>query len=257
MLTLLRKCLSCAEPFQAVDRRQKYCTEDCRLDAKNRSVYRKYPEGQNHDLSCLQPIDIVGSDFAEYDNSEPPSPSARSRKELRFEEYPPRKSKRDRCIAYKLTDGKQINADGRVSRPLGYVTEIWPGRWVAKVGNVSSLTLPLSAAKNAAVELYRSKDKGESRDWIADLNRAAANEIDRAAIKRERPDRGKWPIDLVGGPRRGRGDPELRRSILDTELGERPTEALQGDDYPLEYYEDGFPKIPDCLKRASKEVAAR
>ena len=24
---------------------------------------------------------------------------------------------------------------------------------------------------------------------------------------------------------------------------------LQGDDYPLEYYEDGFPKLPACLDR--------
>jgi hypothetical protein len=25
--------------------------------------------------------------------------------------------------------------------------------------------------------------------------------------------------------------------------------ALQGDDYPLEFYEDGFPKLPACLDR--------
>ena len=27
--------------------------------------------------------------------------------------------------------------------------------------------------------------------------------------------------------------------------------ALQGDDYPLEYYEDGYPKLPACLDRRS------
>ena len=28
---------------------------------------------------------------------------------------------------------------------------------------------------------------------------------------------------------------------------------LQGHDYPLEYYEDGYPKLPSCLdRRASK-----
>lgn len=26
--------------------------------------------------------------------------------------------------------------------------------------------------------------------------------------------------------------------------------ALQGDDYQLEYYEDGYPKLPPCLDRA-------
>jgi hypothetical protein len=28
--------------------------------------------------------------------------------------------------------------------------------------------------------------------------------------------------------------------------------ALQGDDYPLEYYEDGYPKLPTCLDRRRK-----
>src|SRR5262249_6615407 len=35
--------------------------------------------------------------------------------------------------------------------------------------------------------------------------------------------------------------------------------ALQGDDYPLEYYEDGYPKLPSCLDRRkpkSESVAA-
>jgi hypothetical protein len=33
--------------------------------------------------------------------------------------------------------------------------------------------------------------------------------------------------------------------------------ALQGDDYPLEYYEDGFPKLPACLdRRAKPDLAA-
>lgn len=27
------------------------------------------------------------------------------------------------------------------------------------------------------------------------------------------------------------------------------TETLEGDDYPLEYYEDGYPKLPACLDR--------
>jgi hypothetical protein len=31
--------------------------------------------------------------------------------------------------------------------------------------------------------------------------------------------------------------------------------ALQGDDYPLEYYEDGYPKLPECLDRRRKPEA--
>ena len=31
---------------------------------------------------------------------------------------------------------------------------------------------------------------------------------------------------------------------------------LQGDDYPLEYYEDGYPKLPACLdRRAARQRA--
>ena len=29
--------------------------------------------------------------------------------------------------------------------------------------------------------------------------------------------------------------------------------ALQGDDYPLEFYQNGFPKLPECLRR-TREV---
>ena len=31
--------------------------------------------------------------------------------------------------------------------------------------------------------------------------------------------------------------------------------ALQGDDYPLEYYEDGYPKMPACLDRRPVKLA--
>ena len=31
--------------------------------------------------------------------------------------------------------------------------------------------------------------------------------------------------------------------------------ALQGDDYPFEYYEDGYPKLPACLDRRSVKFA--
>ena len=34
----------------------------------------------------------------------------------------------------------------------------------------------------------------------------------------------------------------------DFQLGPTPG-ALQGDDYPLEFYKDGYPKLPACLNR--------
>ena len=29
-----------------------------------------------------------------------------------------------------------------------------------------------------------------------------------------------------------------------------PLTTLEGDDYPLEYYDDGYPRLPECLRRA-------
>ena len=33
--------------------------------------------------------------------------------------------------------------------------------------------------------------------------------------------------------------------------------ALQGNDYQLEYYEDGYPKLPACLDRRRKLALAK
>lgn len=123
-------------------------------------------------------------------------------------------------------------------------------RWVARVGNRASEPLPLDEAKRAAVAMLGERGKGEARDWIAELNQIAANEVDSAVIERERR---KWPIDLMGGKQReGSISLELRREIIDTELSQaepQPEAPLQGDDYPLEDDEDGQPKLPDCLLR--------
>ena len=146
-----RKCLQCGEPFTAIDRRSKLCPE-CR-NASRGSTYRG---AENQDLSCLQPIDFIEAACPEIQEQEPSLPRASSRKELLFEEWPPRVSKKASCVTYKLTDRKQINTGyGRASRPLGYVMETSPGRWIARVRNRRSNPLPLGAAKKAAIELYR------------------------------------------------------------------------------------------------------
>jgi hypothetical protein len=38
-----------------------------------------------------------------------------------------------------------------------------------------------------------------------------------------------------------------RETILSVRLWDGP--PLRGDDYLLEYYEDGYPKLPSCLDR--------
>ncbi len=93
----------------------------------------------------------------------------------------------------------------------------WPGgarqRWVARVKDRASEPLPLEAAKKAAM---LDKRRSPGRDRIKGLDQLAANEVDRAVIEREKR---KWPVDLIGGSQHGAVDPELRRAILDAEIG--------------------------------------
>jgi hypothetical protein len=143
---------------------------------------------------------------------------------------------------------------------VGWLLEValfWPGgkrqRWVAGVGNSATEPLTLAEAKRAAVALLRELKKAEPRDWIAELNKMAAAEVDRVAIANERK---QWPLDLVGTHLRSAprisisGD--LRNAILDAELPlthEHIDEPQSGDDYSPEYHEDGFPKLPALLDR--------
>ena len=78
----------------------------------------------------------------------------------------------------------------------------WPGgarqRWIARVGNRASEPLTFAEAKRAAVAMLRELEGVEPRDWIAELNKIAAAEVDRVAMMKERK---QWPRDLVGGAR--------------------------------------------------------
>jgi hypothetical protein len=96
-------------------------------------------------------------------------------------------------------------------------------------------------------------------DWIEKLNQAVANEIDQAFWTREKR---KWPADVMGGHRHPRKRPtvtiELGQAILDKEgqLKEHePVSYLKGEPV-LEHYEDGFPKLPECLDRRPKPLLA-
>ena len=84
-----------------------------------------------------------------------------------------------------------------------------------------------------------------------------AFEVDQSAIQRERR---KWPVDIMGGNRRGKIEPRwLRQAILEIErilLPESETPTLQADGgCPLEYADDGYPKLPACLDRRPVQLA--
>jgi hypothetical protein len=190
------------------------------------SMGPSYRGAENPDLTCLQPIETIDARAVDFQEFQP----TRSSASFRFEEYPERPSKRAACVTYKLTDGQQINTGyGRASRALGYVMEIWPGKWVARVRNVISLPSSLSAAKQAALDLYRSRKSGEPSDRIRGLDQTVANEIDRAYWSREKR---AWPLDVMSGQRHRKKqplmgvEPELHRAILDTERVLRDEQAV-------------------------------
>jgi hypothetical protein len=56
------------------------------------------------------------------------------------------------------------------------------------------------------------------------------------------------------------GNPKLRQTILNTEQllkDDEPTSrVLVGDEIQLDYYDDGYPKLPDCLDRRLEPLLA-
>jgi hypothetical protein len=87
-------------------------------------------------------------------------------------------------------------------------------------------------------------------DWIEELNQAAAHEIDQAYWTREER---TWPLGLIGGQRHAKKQPlmtierGLRQAILNTERvlkdEESTAQPVNGDDFQLQYYSDGY---DDC-----------
>ena len=160
------------------------------------------------------------------------------------------------------TFSKTNSCTCRLDRPnklgAGWLMEVaWPGgarrRWLARVGNRTSEPLAVDEVKRAAVTMLRERGTTEDRDWIAELNKIAASEVDRLALAKERK---QWPLDLVGAHVRSMpcmgitGD--LRNSIIEAELlliDEHGDEPLSGDGIQVEFTDDGYPKLPECIRR--------
>jgi hypothetical protein len=85
--------------------------------------------------------------------------------------------------------GVQINTGaGRASRALGYVMEVFPSRWMARVGNLGSDLLSFGAVKQEAIRLYRCRDKG-TMDWIPCNPKSTT---DRKGERRPKPTPLRW-----------------------------------------------------------------
>jgi hypothetical protein len=82
----------------------------------------------------------------------------------------------------------------------------------------------LNDAKAAVSAMIRARDLGgHKRDFISELNAIAASEVGRGEVAPE-------PTATAD---------------------HYQSTALSGDDYPIEYYDDGYPKLPQCLDRRS------
>jgi hypothetical protein len=194
------RCKGCGKAISInqVGRRRRQC-EHCKRgeNALSATITR---HSEFNRKSASQGIDVVELDCGENHKSGAARNRRRSWQGLSFEEWPPRPTKKDRCVTYKLTDGKQINTGyGRASRALGYVMEVVPGKWVARVNQRCSEPLTLHAAKHAAICLYRSKDKREPGDWIDHLNKVVVRLLDQQPCPALDAKSLRRPIvDLVG-----------------------------------------------------------
>jgi|SRR6516162_2472761 len=100
-------------------------------------------------------------------------------------------------------------------------------------------------------------------NWIEKLNQSHANEIDCAYWTREKRN---WPVDLMGRARHSAQrptltvHPKLCQTILDTERLLKDDEPIRcagaGSEIQLAYYEDGCPKLPECLDRRPESLLA-
>jgi hypothetical protein len=129
-------------------------------------------------------------------------------------------------VTWKLTDGRGTNAwDGyrggyRTTRAVAWLMGLDEGFWVVRYRNKASRPMKLNKAKTYAQEMVKGIRPGTIvTDPIADLHRLSLG-----------------PESLI---------PDLSW----TDRVEEHGDWFQGDDYPLEYYEDGYPKLTDCLRR--------
>ena len=166
--------------------------------------------------------------------------------------------------------------------------EIYPRRWVARVRDCRSEPTTLKQAKQAALDLYSWGKTGQPRHWIFDNNFLVAREIDRVVVVQSINANSVYDLELSCGDFseriEGCVDPECDAAVVlkrwgikgtvsirhqnskatftFIDVGQRATLAepkprpaepegitLQGDDYEVPSYDDGYPRLPACLRR--------
>ena len=137
-------------------RRKRFCSNACRQAAFRNETTAKRASShptKGHEKPALEPIETQYDFPLRNEELEPSLSSAHFSNELTFQKL--------NSVTWKLTDGVQINTgSGRASRALGYVMEVLPGRWMARVRSLGSGLLSFGAAKQEAIRLYGCGEKG-------------------------------------------------------------------------------------------------
>jgi hypothetical protein len=245
----LNSCQKCGAKLKLAPtgRRKRFCSDACR-QAAFRNEMTGLAFGIGEEISAHEATENKGRFLSRNEELALPRSSARSSKQLKFE--------KQNGVTYKLTDGQQVNTGcGRASRALGYIVEVFPGRWMARVRNLCSDLLPFGAVKQEAVRLYGCRGEN-GLDWIRELSVRCAGEIDRSAPANEKR---KTSFDLMGGGKPWLNpvhvDMEVIRKVIEVEtckpLRDDDTleETSKGDDYLINCDPDGYPELPACLDR--------
>jgi hypothetical protein len=159
-------------------------------------------------------------------------------------------------VTIKVTDGRGSNAwDGygksyRTTRAVAWLMGIGDGKWVVRYRDRTSKPMTLTKAKRMAAEIIKGV-------WQTDIVTAPIDYLNRLQI----PEAPRAPVvgthvDILGGTGSGDIAPEIRVTILDSELvqpASHDAEPLQGDE-PIEFDADGYAELPACLDRRKPKI---
>jgi hypothetical protein len=140
---------------------------------------------------------------------------------------------------------------------------------VSDVANISGLSaIGIQAPVVSSCQLFVQVGAGETAPSSASFVQLAVQQTANSGqiIPWVWPTSGRglekeWPLDLMGACTGSMQiDGKLRHAILNTELSTEAEPAIseppQGDDYQLKYYDDGYAKIPACLRRITGYFSA-
>ena len=145
------------------------------------------------------------------------------------------------ACTWKLTDGRgslawsgDRSGSYRTSRAVAWLLAVGGGRWVARYRNKSSKPMKLPKAKTYALEMVKGIRPGKIiADPIGRLHRLHLDALE--------------PMPEMAEIR-------ARETADYPPLYSKPLEELESPNsahYQLEYYADGYPILPDCLRRSA------